>query len=108
MVFEIIKIVTFSLFWVCVHPSCVEVIEIVIWVYGYPSCEEVIVVEVWLGALFLLCIGDCCFDFVPCLLCRGGCVGERIYVLLTLYLQISQWRFPVWEVLCGHSENSSV
>ena len=26
----------------CVHPSCVEVIEIVIWVCGYPSCEEVI------------------------------------------------------------------
>ena len=47
VVFEITKIVTFSLLWVCIHPSCVEVIEIVIWVYGYPSCVEVTVEEFW-------------------------------------------------------------
>ena len=46
VIFEIIKILTFSLLWVWVHPSCVEVIEIVIWVCGYPSCEEVIVVGI--------------------------------------------------------------
>ena len=57
----------------------------------YPSCVEVIVVL----ALFLAS-------------CVCGCVGERSCVLLTLYLQISQWSFPVWEVLCGHSENPSV
>ena len=57
----------------CAHPSCVEVIEIVIWVYSYPSFEEVIVVGltlclvsltevivVWLRALSLLSRGDCC------------------------------------------------
>ena len=121
--------------WVCDYPSCVEVIEvksfvpiplsveeIVIWVCGYPSCVEVIVVGfsfvpiplcaevivVWLSALSLLCRDDCCFGFVPYFLCRGGCVRERSCVLLTLYLQISQWRFPMWEVLCGRSENPFV
>ena len=103
----------------CVHPSCVEVIEIVIWVCGYPSCEEVIVVGlalcliplsvevivVWLSALSLLCE---VIVVVPCLLCRGGVVGEWSYVLLSLYLQIPRWRFPVWEVLCGDSGNPSV
>ena len=58
----------------CVHPPCVEVIEIVIWVCGYPSCEEVIVVGltlclvplseevivVWLSAHPSKCRGDYC------------------------------------------------
>jgi len=58
----------------CAHPSCVEVIEIVIWVYSYPSFEEVImvglalclvplsekVIVVWLRGLSLLSRGDYC------------------------------------------------
>ena len=44
-------------------------------------CVEVIVI--WLCALSLLCRGDCCFDLVPCHLCRGGCWREE---LCTLYL----------------------
>ena len=52
VVFEITKSCNLSLLWVCVHPSCVEVIEIVIWVCGYPSCEEVIVIF-WFSALSL-------------------------------------------------------
>ena len=55
-----------------------------------------------------LCRGDCCFGLVTCLLCRGDFVGERSGVLLILYLQIPRWRLPVWEVLCGYSENPSV
>jgi len=27
--------------------------------------------------LSLLCRGNCCFGFVSCLLCRGGCVREK-------------------------------
>ena len=40
---------------------------------------------------------DCCFGFVPCLLCRGGCVGKRSCVLLSLYYQILGGGS-----LCGH------
>ena len=69
VIFVVTKIVTFSLFWFVPIPLSVE--EVMIWVCGYPSCEEVIVVGVWLSALSLLCRGDCCFGFVPCLLCRG-------------------------------------
>ena len=58
MVLEITKVVcgllrspsVCNLFALGVHPSCVEVIEIVIWVCCYPSCEEVIVVG------FTLCL----------------------------------------------------
>ena len=57
----ITKIVIFSLLWLCIYPSSVEVIEF--WSCGYPSCVEVIVV--WFCALSLLCKGDCCFAFVP-------------------------------------------
>ena len=74
--------------WVCVHPSCIEVIEIVIWVYGYPSCEEVIavgvglvpypscveVIVVWFCVHPSLCKGNCCLALCPSLLCRGDCV----------------------------------
>ena len=43
MVFEITKIVTFSLLWFVPIPLSVE--EVVLWACGYPSCVEVIVVE---------------------------------------------------------------
>ena len=78
--------VIFLLLWFCAYPSSVEVI--VRWVSGYHSCVEVIVTEFGFVPLPLLYRGDCCFGFVPCLLCRGGCVGERSCVHLTLYLQI--------------------
>ena len=68
-------------------------------------CEEIVV---WLCAYPSLCRGDCYFGFEPCLLSRGGCGRERSCVLLTLKLQIPRWRFPLWEVLCGRSENPSV
>ena len=42
VVFEITKIVTFSLLWFEPIPLSVE--EVVIWVGWYPSCVEVIVV----------------------------------------------------------------
>ena len=58
----------------------------------YPSCVEMIVV-------LTFCLASCVEVVV---------VGERSCVLLTLYLQISHWRFPVWEVLCGHSGNPSM
>ena len=35
-------------------------------------------------------------------------IEERSCVLLTLYLQIPRWRFPVWEVLRGRSGNPSI
>ena len=89
------QVVIFLLLWLCVYPSSVEVIEF--WVYGYVSSAEVIVVVFLALSLYpSLCRGDCCFGIVPYLLCRGGCVGERSCVLLALYLQISQWMFPVW------------
>ena len=59
--FEITKSCNLSLLWVCVHPSCVEVMEIEIWVYGYPSCVEVIVVEFSFMPLSLLYRRDCYF-----------------------------------------------
>ena len=58
----------------------------------YPSCVEVIVVL----ALYLAS----CVEVVV--------VGERNCILLTLYLQIPRWRFPVWAVLCERSENPFV
>ena len=69
----------------CVHPYCVEVIEIVIWVCCYPSCVEVIVVEFWLSALSLLCE---VIVVVSYLLCRGCVVREGSYVLLVYICQI--------------------
>ena len=81
MVIEITKSCNLSLLWICVHPSGVEVIEIVIWVCGYPTCVEVIVVGVglvpylscvdvivvWLSVLSLLCRGDCSLTLCPSL-----------------------------------------
>ena len=51
-------------------------------------------------------VSDIMFCVVPCLLCRG-CIGwERSCVLPNCICPNSQWRFPVWEVLCGRvSEN---
>ena len=76
MVFEITKIITFSLLWFVPIPLSVE--EVVIWACGYPSCEEVIVVVVWLSALSLL------YEVIVVLtLCLASCVevvvviGER-------------------------------
>ena len=80
----------------CLYPSCVEVIVVwalclafcvevvVLWVCVYPSSVEVIVVEFGFVPLSLLCRSDYCFDFVPCLLSRGGYGRERSCVLLTL------------------------
>jgi len=44
VVFEITKSCNLSLLWVCFHPSCVEVIEIVIGFVTIPLSVEVIVV----------------------------------------------------------------
>jgi len=46
---------------------------------------------------------------VPCLLCRGCvCWREELCAPNCIYPN-PQWRFPVWEVLCGrYSENPSV
>ena len=57
----------------------------------YPSCVEVIVVLV-------LCLASCVEVVV---------LREELYTP-SLYLPNPQWRFPVWEVLCGRSENLSV
>ena len=86
------QVATFPLLWLCAYPSSVEVV--MLWVCSYPSCEEVIVVEFDFVSLTLLCRGDCCFGFVPYLLCRSDCVG--------FVIALPRWRFPVWEVLCGH------
>ena len=77
--------------WVCSYPSCVEVIVVEFGFVPYPSCVEVIVI-----------LALCLVSYVEVV------IGEGSSVLLTLYLQIPRWRFPVWEVLCGHSENPSV
>ena len=46
---------------------------------------------------------------VPCSCIEIVFVGERSCVLLVLYYPNPQWRFPVWEVLCGrYSGNPSV
>ena len=52
----ITKILISSLLWVCVYPSCVEVIVVEFWFCAYPFCVEVIVF--WLCALSPLCRGD--------------------------------------------------
>ena len=57
MVFEITKIVTFSLLWFVPIPLSVEKVEL--WVCGYPSCEEVIVVVFGLVPYPSKCRGDC-------------------------------------------------
>ena len=64
-------------------------------------------VEFGFVALSLLCRGDCCFGFMPCLLCRDVCWREELCTL-NLVLVNPQWKFHVWEVLCGHSKNPSV
>ena len=69
------------------YPSSVEVV--LLWVCDYPSCVEMIVVVIWLSALPLLCRGDHCFGLVPCLLCRGDCIGEWSCVLQVLSCNFS-------------------
>ena len=61
------------------YPSFVEVI--IVLALCLASCVEVIMVEFGFVPLSLLCRGDCYFGFVSYLLCRGGYVGERSYVL---------------------------
>ena len=63
-----------------------------------PSCIEAIVVEFGVVPLSLLCRDDCCFDFVPCLLCRSGCVGERSCIL-----EVCNCKFLGGGFLCGRS-----
>ena len=77
--------------WLYILSLCIEVIKF--WLSAYPSCVEVIVVEFGFVPLSLFCRGDCCFTFVPCLLCRGGCVGEeelctRNFVIINLSVEI--------------------
>ena len=70
-------------------PLNVEVI-VVVWLCPHPSIERLI-----------LC------GLVSCLLCRGCCCCLREDP--SLYYPNPQWRFLVWEVLCGRfSENPSV
>ena len=64
-----------------------------------PLYVEVIVVEFDLVPYPFLCRGDCCFGLVHCLLCRGGCVGERSGVLLSLYLQNSSVEVPCVDIV---------
>ena len=46
---------------------------------------------------------------VPYLLCRGCVCWREELCTPSLYYPNPQWRFPVWEVLCGqYSENPSV
>ena len=54
---------------------------------------------VWLCAYPSKCRGD----LFLCLAskCRGCIVGERSCVLPVCIYPNPQWRFPVWEVLCG-------
>ena len=58
---------------------------------------RVIVVD-WLGALSLLCE---VIVVVTCLLYRGCVCWREELCTPNLYLPNPQWRFPVWEVLCG-------
>ena len=67
---------------------------------------EVIVFE-WLYAYPSKCRGDM-FCALP-LSVEVVFVGERSCVLPIVFAPNPQWRFPVWEVLCGRvSENPSV
>ena len=72
-----------------------------------PLSEEVIV-DLWLCAYpsivrLILC------GLVPCLLCWGCiCLREELCTPSCIYPN-PQWRFPVWEVLCGrYCRNPSV
>ena len=68
------------------------------------KCE---VIFVWLSAYPSKCRGDL-FCALP-LSVEVVFVGERSCVLPIVIAPNPQWRFPVWEVLCGRvSENPSV
>ena len=87
------------LLWVCDHPSCVEVIEIVICVCGYPSCEEVIVV-VWLSALSLLCevivvLALCLTSRVEVVVLERGVVYSY-FVFVKSLVEVPCVGGPVW------------
>ena len=47
-----------------------------LWLSALSLLCEVIVV--WLCAHPFLCRGDCYFGFMPCLLCRDGCVKRGV------------------------------
>ena len=57
------------------------------------------------GGCLALCLSLICeVDFVLALslpLVRGCIVEERSYVLSNCIYSNPQWRFPMWEVLCG-------
>ena len=87
-------------------PLSVEVIDC--WSVGfepYPSSERLILF--WLSVIPLSVE---VIVVVPYHLSRGCCCYFREEVCtLSLYYPNPQWRFPVWEVLCGrYSENPSV
>ena len=66
-----------------------------------PLCVKVIVVKFGLVPYPSLCRGDCYFDFVPYLLCRG-CYCWRVelctpkFVLANLSVEVSCVGGPVW------------
>ena len=105
------RVVTFFAY--C-YPSCVEVIvEVVFGFVGIPLSVEVIVVEFGFCAypsskrwLFWLCAYPSIerlilCGLVLCLLCRGCCFLREELCTPSLYYSNPQWRFPVWEGLCG-------
>ena len=70
----------------------------------YPSCVRLIVV--WLSAYPSKCRGDLCSALH--LVKRLYCWREELWTP-GLYYPNPQWRFPVWEVMCGrYSGNPSV
>ena len=73
MIFEITKIVTFSLLWFMPIPLTVE--KVVLRVSGYPSCVEVIVME-----FGLMPYPPCVEVIVVLALCLTSCVEVVVVV----------------------------
>ena len=106
VVFEITKCCKpLSLLGFVPFPLSVE--EVVHWIVVIPLSEEVIVV-IW------LCAYPSIVRLILCWLCASplvrGCIcWERSCLLPNCICPNPQWRFPVWEVLCGrYSGNPSV
>ena len=66
MIFEITKLLSLLFFEFVSIPLSVE--EVVLWICVHPSCVEVIVVEVLALCLSFLCRGDC-WSLALCLAC---------------------------------------
>ena len=62
------------------------------------KCE---VIFIWLSVLSLKCEVIVIVWLCALSLVRGCIVGERSCVLPSCICPNPQWRFPVWEVLCG-------